>query len=232
MNGPFGFRTGYCGATLICVCATLLHMSPAFTQDELGVLEVNIVSSADQTAQPAKMFVPKIDSGEPIPLLVVLHSWSAGYTQKDPFLPCLAECRKRNWAMIHPDFRGPNVRPEACGSDLAVHDVLDAVEFMMAQTKIDPTRIYLVGVSGGGHMALLMAGRAPGVWAAVSAWVPISDVAAWHAERTVRGGDEDKYRIHMQQVCGGAPGSSDAVDQQFRHRSPPDVSHEGRQHSH
>ena len=45
---------------------------------------------------------------------------------------------------------------------------------------MDDKRIYLVGISGGGQMALIMAGRAPNVWAGVSAWVPIADLAEWH----------------------------------------------------
>lgn len=207
-------------ASLLTTIILICQISITLAQDNSSVRDVKIVSTADRTAQPAKIFVPKTNPTEPIPLLVVLHSWSADYTQKNPFLPCLAACQQRKWAMVHPDFRGPNVRPQACGSDLAVQDVLDAVDFMKQHAKIDPTRIYLVGTSGGGHMSLLMAGRAPDVWAGVSAWVPISDVAAWHAERTVRGGENDRYRIHMQQVCGGAPGSSAAVDQQYRHRSP------------
>ena len=30
--------------------------------------------------------------------------------------------------MVYPNFRGPNNRPEACGSDFAVQDIEDAVD--------------------------------------------------------------------------------------------------------
>ena len=61
------------------------------------------------------------------------------------------------------------------------------VDFAKKKTRIDKKRILLVGTSGGGYMSLLMAGRAPNLWAGVSAWVPISDLAAWHSETKKKG---------------------------------------------
>ena len=83
-------------------------------------------------------------------------------------------------------------------------------------------RVYLVGVSGGGHMALLMAGRAPTRWTAASAWVPVTDLGAWHAECRAAG---RPYADDLERSCGstpsgGAPGASPAVDAQYRARSP------------
>ena len=49
--------------------------------------------------------------------------------------------------MIHPNFRGKNDRPEACGSELAVADILSAVEWAKGSTQIDADRVYWVGVS-------------------------------------------------------------------------------------
>ncbi len=142
------------------------------------VTEIAITSSADNSPQPAMYYAPAGD--QPAPLLVSLHTWSGGYTQ-------LAAgranwCLANQWAFIHPHFRGPNRRPEAMGSELAVRDILDAVDYAKQHAKIDTNRIYLLGFSGGGHAALLMAGRAPDVWAGVSAWCGISDLKKWHAQ--------------------------------------------------
>ena len=69
-----------------------------------------------------------------------------------------------------------------------MQDVLDAAAYAARRTRRSiQAAVYLVGVSGGGHMALLMAGRVPDRWTAVSAWVPVSDLAAWHAECRGRG---------------------------------------------
>ena len=152
-------------------------MEPDLTQQT-----VTIPSSKDGTPQKALWFVPPgagpDQSGEPVPLLVTLHTWSNGYDQCKGYL---AHARERQWVMVAPDFRGPNSRPEACASELAVQDVLDAVAYAQQHSRVDRARIYVVGGSGGGHMALMMAARAPRVWAAVSAWVPISDLGAWNA---------------------------------------------------
>lgn len=49
----------------------------------------------------------------------------------------------------------------------------------------------------------------------MSAWVPISDLTAWHAESTVR---KNVYTKMIEQCCGGIPGPATAAT--YRHRSP------------
>ncbi|MDO5567214.1 MAG: prolyl oligopeptidase family serine peptidase [Planctomycetia bacterium] len=177
-----------------------------------GAVTVEIVSSADQSIQKAVWFDPKSD--EPAPLLVALHPWSHGYTMKvDQYRK---SCSQRGWAMIHPHFRGPNTNPNACGSELVVRDILDAVEFAKKRTKIDSSRIYLMGISGGGYASMLMAGRHPEIWAGVCSWVGIADLSKWQAETTAR---QLNYAKLLVDICGGVPGSSPAVDEQYRRRS-------------
>ncbi|MGN6136248.1 MAG: alpha/beta hydrolase family protein [Aureliella sp.] len=169
-------------------------------------------SSADDTLQPALFYDPGGD--QPKPLLIALHSWSGDYTQANPAygLWCIA----KGWVLMHPNFRGPNLRPEACGSELAVQDIVSAVEHAKKTCAIDESRIYLIGASGGGYASLLMAGRAPEIWAGVSAWCSIYDLQAWHAETRAR---KLRYAEMLEKVCGGAPGASPEVDQQYRLRS-------------
>jgi hypothetical protein len=49
----------------------------------------------------------------------------------------------------------------------------------------------------------------------VSAWVGISDLAAWHARHT-----KSRYGEMLRASCSGAPGESPDVDEQYRLRSP------------
>jgi predicted peptidase len=72
-----------------------------------------------------------------------------------------------------------------------------------------------MGMSGGGYMTLLMAGRHPELWAAASAWVGINDVGLWYADH-----GNDTYGAMMRRCFGGAPGSSDSVTAEYRARSP------------
>ncbi len=175
--------------------------------------EITVESTLDKTAQPAVFYAPP--ETKPVPLLVGLHTWSTNYQTVNR--PYAEFCRKNSWAFIYPDFRGPNRNPASCGSEMAVQDILDAVAYARKEANIDPDRIYLIGNSGGGHMTLLMAGRHPEIWAAVACSVPISNLAAWHDE-SVNG--KTGYWKSLEQVTGGAPGSSEKTDAEYRRRSP------------
>lgn len=92
-------------------------------------------------------------------LFVFLHSWSSDYTQDNE--KWLRACAERGWIWLHPNFRGINQSPQACGSKFARQDILDAIDHACTLWQVDRERIYLAGVSGGGHMSLLMAGHHP-----------------------------------------------------------------------
>jgi poly(3-hydroxybutyrate) depolymerase len=182
------------------------------------VREVRIASTFDSTAQPALFWQPPAEKGAR-PLLVALHTWSGDYRQTMS-LPYWRWCAENDWVFIHPDFRGPDNNPQAEGSPAALQDVLDAVAWARRTAAVDSTRIYLVGVSGGGYMSLLTAGRHPEIWAGVSAWVPITDLASWYEE--CAGGEkaQPRYAADIVAACGGPPGQSAEVDSQYRSRSP------------
>jgi len=148
------------------------------------------------------------------PLVVALHSWNGDYRQRSMH-KIEAACIEKGWAYLHPNFRGPNTNPAACGSDLAIADVLDAVAYARRNCPIDGNRIYLVGSSGGGQMALLLAGKHPELWAGVSAWASITDLALWHGQRK-----GDKYAKDLEAICGGAPRENKLIDMQYMNRSP------------
>ena len=177
------------------------------------VKDIKYPSKADNTDQPAMFFAP--DSKEQKPLLVALHSWSADYKQTSQ-APYAEWCITNGWVFIHPNFRGPNNKPDACGSELVVQDILSAVDYARKESNIDPKRIYLVGASGGGYATLLMAGRAPELWAAASAWVPISDIKAWHEESTRK---KQKYAKDIEQACGGVPEAGSKAETEAKKRS-------------
>lgn len=150
------------------------------------------------------------------PLLVVLHTWGEAYT--DPLFEQLTRrSRWEGWQLAFPDFRGANDNPDACASELAVADVLDVVNWAREELDIDPNRIYLAGFGGGGHMALTVASQSPSIWTAVSVWSPIIDLARWYDEMKER---SPKYSRQLEAICGGAPGSSEEADTQYRLRSP------------
>ncbi len=193
--------------------------APEPTVTEPQRLEVQI-PRRDGSLQPAAVMLPAgfdpgviESSGEKRPLLVSLHSWSADWTQRQQELEQGA--LERGWIYLFPDFRGANDNPFACGSEAAQQDILDAAAWARAEYPVDQERIYLTGGSGGGHMTLLMSALYPDMWTAASAWVPISDLAAWHGSHA-----EGRYGEMLRACTGGAPGDSAAVDEQYSMRSP------------
>ena len=205
-------------ASHLCLLITITSLIPVSGQETSvsgwppEVRAIKYRCSADDTMQPSLFYDP--GGNEPKPLLIALHSWSGDYTQANPAYGIW--CIAKGWVLMHPDFRGVNQRPEACGSELAVQDIVSAVEYAKKTCKIDENRIYLIGASGGGYGSLLMAGRAPEIWAGVSAWCPIYDLKSWHAETAER---KLRYADMLEKVCGGTPGKSPAIDEQYRMRS-------------
>ncbi len=176
--------------------------------------EIFYRSSADDSMQPA--LFQKARSSEPRPLLVALHTWSNDHftCSWKTYRAC---CEELDWHLIYPAFRGPNTRPEACGSDLVVKDIVSAREYAQSVCNVDEKLIYLAGGSGGGHAALLLAGRHPELWTAVSAWCPISDIAAWHKECESHCRN---YHDHIELVCQGDPQTNEAARTEAIKRSP------------
>jgi hypothetical protein len=179
------------------------------------VNEIKYQSRADSTMQPALFYAPKT-TGRAVPLLVALHTWSSNYQQKTS-IPYAQWCVEKEWVFIHPNFRGANRSKEATGSELVVGDISSTVEYARKNAVVDPNRIYLVGASGGGYAALLMAGRTPEIWAGVSAWVPITDLKDWYDEcRMLKSGHADD----IVKSCGGEPGKNKEVELEYVKRSP------------
>ena len=177
--------------------------------------KISVPSAFDRSSQPSYLILPtSYDIAKsPVPLLVSLHTWSGDLEQRNTDLEQAAD--SKGWIYLFPNFRGVNRTPQACGSPAACQDILDAVKWVQACYRVDQRRIYLTGVSGGGHMTMLMVGKHPQPWAAASAWVGISDLRTWHARHA-----EGRYGQMLRQCCGGKPMTNAEVDKQFRQRSP------------
>ncbi len=182
--------------------------------EQSGITELSIISSLDGSAEKSLYYFP--EGAEKVTLVVGLHTWSYDrFNQLDAMLPY---CRKRGWALLLPEFRGPNLAGnprarQACASRPAQQDILDAVAKVTADYPIDTENVFLLGGSGGGHMALMVAAHAPMLWKGVSSWVPITDLSAWH-------GENPDYAHHVAACCGGNPGSGNEVDWEYCERSP------------
>lgn len=169
--------------------------------------ELLVKSTLDGSMQPVLFY--KASTQGKRPLLVGLHTWSYDrFNQIDNMLP-VAE--KYQFHLLLPEFRGSNLSSNpnctyACGSQYAKQDIKDAIECLLANEEIDRDNIFLLGLSGGGHMALLMAAMCPEYFKAIGAFVPITDLEKWANENPC-------YREHVIACCSGSP-------EEMRQRSP------------
>lgn len=175
-----------------------------------GFVQVEIKSSADGEIQKAVFF--RSTSSKAQPLVVSLHTWSGDYLQEDPLAE---EVILRDWNYIHPDFRGPNNNPEACGSQLVITDMEDAIRYAIRNARVDTTNIHIIGASGGGYATLLAYMKLDYPVRSFNAWAGISNLSEWYWESK---GRNQKYASDLEKV---AMNNNNRIDfEELNRRSP------------
>ena len=204
-------------ATLIPIWILSAISGELFAQEleQTGRHVIEVASSIDGSMQPSYLILPDDvrSRNRKVPIVVSLHSWSFGFQQRWPDLE--AGVAKRGWIYLFPDFRGRNDKIEACASDIAKQDVIDALDWVISRYPVDKDRIYVTGISGGGFMTLAMIATYPDRWAAASAWVPLSDFRSmydFHAG--------DPYGEMARQCVGGDPAEDPRIAAEMDRRSP------------
>ena len=151
----------------------------------------------DETWQPSLFYRAR---GSHRPLLVGLHTWSCDrFNQIQNMLPY---AEKYDFNLLLPNFRGANLKTNkdctyACGSEYAKQDIRDAIDYVVETEDVDKGNIFLLGLSGGGHMALLMAGFIPEYFKAIGAYVPITDLEKWTEQN-------ENYKEHVLACCSNS----------------------------
>jgi esterase/lipase len=142
---------------------------------------IEIKSSKDGSLQ--KSYFYKSQTKELKPLIVSLHTWSGNYNEYDE----LAEiCKKKDLNYIHPDFRGANQTLQSCCSELALADIDDAITYAIKNSNVDTSKIYVIGVSGGGYATLSTFMKSKHNIKKFSSWAPITDLISWYKECEIR----------------------------------------------
>ena len=168
-------------------------------------IEILVKSTLDGSLQPSLLYRA---SAPGRPLLVGLHTWSFDrFNQIGNMLPF---AKAQDFNLLLPEFRGPNLSSNpnakyACGSDYAKQDIKDAIDYVIENEGVDGDNVFLLGLSGGGHMALMMAGFCPEYFKAIGAYVPITDLKKWTEENP-------NYKQHVAACCG--------TEDEMKRRSP------------
>ncbi len=145
-------------------------------------------------------------------MVISLHTWGGDYLQKDTLINM---CIERDFNYIHPDFRGPNNRPQACGSELVIRDIDDAIDWALENTKTDPADIHVVGVSGGAFATVLTYLKSRHPIRSFSAYAGLYDLVDWYYESL---GRKSRYATDIARVTSGTPDRPDL--EEARKRSP------------
>ena len=184
---PFIVRTG-----VICLFSILLSFQ-LFSQNDpkwddtrsknwpVEALKATIPSSADSTDQPVYFYRTSVKGLRP--LVVSLHTWSGDFQQKDTVVNL---CIQKGYHYIHPNFRGPNNKPEACGSELVIRDIDDAISWAVATMDVDPDNIHVIGTSGGAYATVLSYMKSRHRIRSFSAYAGIYNLVDWYYESVGR----------------------------------------------
>src|SRR5262245_26990284 len=105
-----------------------------------------------------RLVVPRqLDLSRPAPLVVAFHGWLVDSKDVMPLYTNLNEtAEKHQFLLVYPNAVGNSwgIEPNKVKDDLAFFDALLAK--LMAEYRIDPDRIYVVGMSNGGYFAHLV----------------------------------------------------------------------------
>jgi dienelactone hydrolase len=175
---------------------------------------ISFTNPYDGSSQPAIIQIPDGYNNTPTPLVIFAHGRYG--TQLDGYLEFGGAANAKNWLLASPELHGrwqgvpppPTPGAFAYASLESQYDILGTLIYMAANYNVDRSRVYLVGYSMGGQIAVVTAGKYPHLFAAVYDNKGPTDFAAWYDEQVAFYGDENVEQVlAMRQEChlAGAP---------------------------
>ncbi|MXO83486.1 alpha/beta fold hydrolase [Altererythrobacter aestiaquae] len=166
----------------------LLPLRNGMADIEMGTMRTVSYPAADGTEIPAYLTLPPRSDGRDLPALVMPHG---GPSARDEWgFDWLAQYfARQGYAVLQPNYRGS----AGYGSDwymrngfqswrIAVGDVADAGRWLVNQNIADADKLAIVGWSYGGYAALQSDVVAPGLFKAVVAIAPVTDLGMLKSE--------------------------------------------------
>lgn len=156
-----------------------------------------------------RLYVPQsYDQEKATPLVVLLHGLGSNPQQVIGYDGITAEAEKRGYIVVAPygynsrgwygsrgegkagPFFGTKSDPDNLGA-LSQQDVMNVLELVKKEFRIDENRVYLMGHSMGGAGTVHLAATFPDLWAALAPLAPALD------ERTARLEDIKHLPVHL-----------------------------------
>jgi len=180
--------------------------------------------------QLVDVYSPALTTNDPLPLVLAPHpiTWTAEQDYHGGL-----EGLKRGY---HPGWRGVAARYgiiiamphghhrriELCSlaSPEQIDDMVFLVDHLAAEGyPVDRSRVYACGLSMGGQEALVAAGRNPDRFAAVVAFNPIVDLAAWQQDLAISPVEEIREFGTAQKIVDEVDGLPEEVPEDYAARS-------------
>lgn len=123
---------------------------------------------------------------EPVPLVVALHSWGGFaeevlYGNNGQGVFYANAVTERGWLLLAPDLYRLSKPWHVAVLDVQ-HRIMEMVNKVRSEYGVDDSRIYLIGVSGGGYRAILMAEKYPDLIAAAVDVKGFTNLRDWYWE--------------------------------------------------
>jgi pimeloyl-ACP methyl ester carboxylesterase len=155
--------------------------SPSLTPTQVvtsTVLEINIPSAyGPETNRALLRLPPDYRHDQPGPLVVGLHPWG-GWAEQGLAAFYADTVTKHGWLLL-----APHAAPYKYAPLLPLqYRTMEMINHVAQTYAVDPSRIYLVGVSGGGLRAAVMAQKYPDVFAAAVEIQGPTDLKRWYFE--------------------------------------------------
>lgn len=168
--------------------AKLMDVRPQLVGHKLAEMKAITYRAADGTMIPAYLTLPPGRDGKNLPAIVMPHGGPAARDEWGfDWLPQFYAAG--GYAVIQPQFRGSAGYGDQWFKDngfkswrIAIGDVLDAGRWLIKEGMADPKKLAIVGWSYGGYAALQSAVVDPGLFKAVVAVAPVTDLASLKAE--------------------------------------------------
>lgn len=165
----------------------LLASRPELQDKTLAEVKPISLTAADGTKIPAYLTLPAGSTGRNLPAIVMPHG---GPSARDEWgfdwLPQFFAAR--GYAVLQPNYRGSDGYGDAWYQNngfkswaVAIGDIVDSGRWLVSQGIADPKRLGIVGWSYGGYAALQSDVTAPGLFKAVVAIAPVTDLALYRS---------------------------------------------------
>lgn len=161
----------------------LLLVRPALEHRTLAAVKSVQVKAADGTVIPAYLTMPVGAAAKGLPAVVLPHG---GPSARDEWgFDWIAQfLAARGYAVIQPNYRGSAGFGDAWLMDngfkswrTSIGDIRATARWLTAEGIADPDRVAVVGWSYGGYAALQSAATEPGLFKAVAAIAPVTDLS-------------------------------------------------------